>query len=80
MTPVSLASLPGRRLVAQFTRCDMAGSAAVGMHLAVLAVLVEFAGTRGKEFRSPRSPRVPSAQQAERLGARSWSAVGHHGP
>jgi hypothetical protein len=45
MTPVSLACLPGRRLLAQFTRYGMAGSAAVGVHLAVLAVLVEFAGS-----------------------------------
>ena len=45
MTPVSLACLPGRRLLAQFTRYGMAGSAAVGVHLAVLAVLVELAGS-----------------------------------
>lgn len=45
MTPVSLACLPGRRFVTQFTRYGIAGSAAVGMHLAVLAVLVEFAGS-----------------------------------
>jgi hypothetical protein len=80
MTPVSLACLPGRRLLAQFTRYGMAGSAAVGVHLAVLAVLVEFAGSPWRGIPESEKPAGSLAQQAERLGARSWSAVEHHGP
>ena len=45
MTPVSLACLPDRRTFAQFTRYGVSGGAAFGTHLAVLAVLVELAGS-----------------------------------
>ena len=45
MTPVSLACLPDRRTFAQFTRYGLSGSAAVGTHLVVLALLVELAGS-----------------------------------
>jgi putative flippase GtrA len=45
VTPVSLAGLPGRRVLAQFTRYGIAGGAAVGVHLAVLVVLVEVVGS-----------------------------------
>jgi putative flippase GtrA len=44
MTPVLLACLPERRILAQFTRYGIAGGAAVGVHLTVLVVLVELAG------------------------------------
>jgi putative flippase GtrA len=45
MIPVSLACLPQRRILAQFTRYGISGGAAVGVHLAVLVVLVELAGS-----------------------------------
>jgi putative flippase GtrA len=45
MTPVSLVCLPDRRSFAQFTRYGISGGAAVGVHLAVLVLLVELAGT-----------------------------------
>ena len=45
MTAVLLACSPERRILAQFTRYGIAGGAAVGVHLTVLVVLVELAGT-----------------------------------
>lgn len=45
MTPVSRACLPGRGTLAQFGRYGISGGAAVGTHLAVLAALVELAGS-----------------------------------
>jgi putative flippase GtrA len=45
MTRVALARLPQRTCLAQFTRYGLSGSAAVGVHLALLVVLVELAAT-----------------------------------
>jgi putative flippase GtrA len=45
MTLVSPACLPERRSLAQFARYGIAGGAAVGVHLAVLVILVELAGS-----------------------------------
>jgi putative flippase GtrA len=45
MTLASLARLPERRTLVQFTRYGVSGGAAVGIHLAVLVILVELAGS-----------------------------------
>ena len=45
MTLVLLVRLPERGTLAQFTRYGISGGAAVGTHLAVLAALVELAGS-----------------------------------
>lgn len=45
MTRVSLARSPPRSILVQFTRYGLSGSAAVGVHLAMLVVLVELVGT-----------------------------------
>jgi putative flippase GtrA len=45
VTPLSLACLPQSRIVAQLTRYGISGGAAVGVHLAVLVLLVELAGS-----------------------------------
>ena len=44
MTRFSLACLSQRRMLVQFTRYGLSGSAAVGVHLALLVVLVELGG------------------------------------
>jgi putative flippase GtrA len=45
MTPVLLAGLPDRTILAQFARYGTSGAAAVAVHLALLVILVELAGS-----------------------------------